>query len=146
MDDTKISHMDNQVVSNFIEWLKKTYEHIFEDGSGAMKVSCGKRHDYLDMQLDFSTQGEVKVMMNTYMQAMLDEFYAHNPTKTTAKTPAVDHFFQVDNKATPLSKKGATIFHTFVAKALFLTKQVCPDIATVVASLTTHVMHPDQDD
>ena len=64
----------------------------------------------------------------------------------TAKAPAAEHLFQIDDKATPLSKKGATIFHTFVAKVLFLTKQACPDIATAVAFLTTHMMHPDQND
>ena len=72
--------MDEQVVSKFIKWLKKTYEHIFEDGFRAMKVSHGKRHDYLGMQLDFSMQKEVKVTMNAYVQAMLNEFHLHSPT------------------------------------------------------------------
>ena len=143
MDDIKILHMDEQVVSNIIEWLKKTYEHIFEDGLGAIKVSHGKLHDCLGMQLYFSIQGQVKVMINHYVQAMLDEFYVHDPTKTTAKTLAAEHLFQVDEKATPLSKQGATIFYTFIAKALFLTKQSHPDIAIMVVFLTTHVMCPD---
>ena len=77
---------------------------------------------------------------------MLDEFHMHDPTKMTAKTLAVDHLFQVDDKATPLFEKGATICHTFVAKALFLTKQAWPDIAMMVAFLTTCVTCPDQDD
>ena len=49
VDDIKISHVDKQVVSNFIEWLKKTYKHIFKDRLGAMKVYHGKQHDYLGM-------------------------------------------------------------------------------------------------
>ena len=111
-----------------------------------MKVSHGKCHDYLGMQLDFSMQGEVTITMNTYVQAMLDKFYVHDPTKMTAKTLAVDHYFQVDDKATPLSKKGATIFHTFIAKVFFLMKQAHLDIAMVVAFFTTHVTCPDQND
>ena len=90
VDDIKISHVDEQVVSDFNKWLKKTYKHIFKDGSGVIKVSHGKLYDYLVMQLDFSMQGEVKVTINPYIQAMLDEFHVHNPTKTTAKTPAAD--------------------------------------------------------
>ena len=108
-----------------------------------MKVSHGKLHDYLGMQLDFSTQRQVSVMMNPHIQAMLDEYYVHDSTRMTAKTPAAEHLFQVDEKATPLCKKGANIFHTFVAKALFLMKQAHPDIAMMVAFVTTHVMHPD---
>ena len=53
---------------------------------------------------------------------MLDKFYMHDPTKMTAKTLAVKHLFQIDDKATFLSEKGATIFYTFIAKVLFLTK------------------------
>ena len=146
MDDIKISHVDEQVISHFIKWLKKINECIFEDESRIMKVSCGKLHDYLGMQLDFSMQGQVSVTMNSYIQAMLDKLYKHDPTKTTAKTLVMEHLFQVYDKASPLSEKGATVFHTFLAKALFLTKQACPDIAMAVAFLTTCVMHTDQDD
>ena len=53
VDDIKASHHDPQVISNYIEWLHETYEHIFEDGSGALKISCGPVHEYLGMQLDF---------------------------------------------------------------------------------------------
>ena len=86
---------------------------------------------------------QVAFTMNLYVQALLDKFYVHDPTKMTAKTPAVKHLFQVDDKVTPLSEKGATIFHTFVAKALFLAKRAYPDIVMAVAFLTTCVTHPD---
>ena len=47
MDDIKALHHDPQVISNYIEWLHETYEHIFEDGSGALKISYGPVHEYL---------------------------------------------------------------------------------------------------
>ena len=53
VDDIKASHHDPQVISNYIEWLCKTYECIFEDESGALKISCGPVHEYLGMQLNF---------------------------------------------------------------------------------------------
>ena len=93
VDDIKISHIDKQVIFNFIKWLKKTYKHIFEDVSGVMKVSCGKFHIYLGMQLNLSMQGQVSVTMNLYIQAMFDEFYVHDPTKMTAKTLAAEYLF-----------------------------------------------------
>ena len=39
VDDCKISHVSNHVVEQTIEWLRRDYESIFEDGSGKMKVS-----------------------------------------------------------------------------------------------------------
>ena len=52
-------------------WLQKTYEHLFDDGSGAMKLKQGKIHEYLGMQLDFSVAGQVKIIMFDYIQEML---------------------------------------------------------------------------
>ncbi len=44
VDDNKISHVHAKVVDETIEWLKREYEVIFHDGSGAMKVCRGKVH------------------------------------------------------------------------------------------------------
>ena len=146
VDDIKASHCNKQVITSYIEWLCKTNEHIFEDGLGALKVSHGSLHDYLGMQLDFSTPGELKLTMVPYIEAMLTEYHKHDEKSTTAKTPAALHLFQVDNKATPLSEDAAAVFHTFMAKALFLTKCTCPDLATAIAFLATCVTCFDQDD
>ena len=42
LDACKLSHRSLQVLDNTIEWLRKDYESIFEDGSGQMKVAHGK--------------------------------------------------------------------------------------------------------
>ena len=44
-----------------------------------------------------------------------------------------------------LSKDNAEIFHTIVAKLLYLCKRTRPDIHTAVAFLTTRVSKPDMD-
>ena len=38
VDDCKISHVESKVLDDTIEWLRRDYESIFEDGSGKMKV------------------------------------------------------------------------------------------------------------
>ena len=53
VDDLKVSHVDAGVVTRMSVWLQKTYERLFDDGSGAMKLKRGKIHEYLGMQLDF---------------------------------------------------------------------------------------------
>jgi len=54
VDDCKISHVSPKVVDETIEWQQSEYEHIFEDGTGLMKVHRGKTYKYLGMTLDFS--------------------------------------------------------------------------------------------
>ena len=100
IDDIKALHCNKEVVTDYIEWLHKRYEHIFEDGSRALKISHSLMHDYLGMQLDFLVQGELKLTMVSYVEAMLAKFYEHDKTSTTAKTPAALHLFQVDDQAT----------------------------------------------
>ena len=39
VDDIKMSHLDKPVIDEFIQWLRNTYERIFPDGSGAMRIS-----------------------------------------------------------------------------------------------------------
>ena len=63
VDDCKVSHKSTKVVDKTVEWLQEKYDVIFNDGSGAMKVCRGKVHEYLAMTMDFSTKGEVHIMM-----------------------------------------------------------------------------------
>ena len=42
VDDLKVSHVDAGVVTRMSVWLQKTYERLFDDGSGAMKLKRGK--------------------------------------------------------------------------------------------------------
>ena len=61
IDDLKVSHIDGGVVTRMSVWLKNTYESLFKDGYGAMKLNRGMIHEYLGMTLDYSTRGEVKI-------------------------------------------------------------------------------------
>jgi hypothetical protein len=53
--------MDEMVI-----WLRQKYESMFEDGSGEMKISRGRVHQYLGMTLDFAERGRVKISMFDY--------------------------------------------------------------------------------
>ena len=56
VDDLKISHMDSNEVIKCIEHFKKIY-------SNRMTVHCGKVHEYLGMDLDFSSAKVLKIGM-----------------------------------------------------------------------------------
>ena len=68
VDDLKASHVDAGGVTRISVWLQKTYERLFDDGLGAMKLKRGKIHEYLGMKLDFSIVGQVKTTMFDYIQ------------------------------------------------------------------------------
>ncbi len=55
VDDCKLSHVDPKANDKLIGAFREEYESIFEDGSGKMKVSRGKVHEYLGMTLDYCT-------------------------------------------------------------------------------------------
>ena len=56
-DDLKCSHKDSPAVDKFIKWLREMHE----DNVGEVKVSRGKRHDFLCVDLDFSSEGDFKI-------------------------------------------------------------------------------------
>ena len=67
VDDLKISHMDSNEVTKCIEHFKKIY-------GDRMTVHCGKVHEYLGMDLDFSSAKVLKIGMIKYVKKILEEF------------------------------------------------------------------------
>ena len=86
-DDLKVSHCNDSVVTRMLNWLSNTYERIFPDGSGKMKISHGKVHEYLGMTLDISVPGEVKITMIPYVKGMIADFSKYDPSDKIAATP-----------------------------------------------------------
>jgi hypothetical protein len=130
-----------------IKWLRLKYEHLFEDGSGAMKICRGKIHEYIGMTLDFSVPGECRVLMLPYVKWIVDDFTKYSGDDKTVKTPAAKQLFKIDEDAIKLDEETGKVFHNFVVKCLFLTKRAWPDIHTMVEFLTARVKKPsDKDD
>jgi hypothetical protein len=98
-----------------IEWLRLNYESIFEDGSGKMKVSRGKIHEYLGMTLDFTQPGVVRVTMFKYIDEIITTFlkFACLILKSTA---APEDLYKVDEDDPLLDKHKKEGFHTVVVK------------------------------
>ena len=55
VDDLKISHNSDDVISDVITWLESIY--------GQLDASRGTKHQYLGMDLDYSDGGKVKISM-----------------------------------------------------------------------------------
>ena len=146
VDNIKASHVEAKVVTRMAKWLRKTYERLFKDGSGNMKLCRGKIHDYLGMNLDHTLKGEVKITMIPYIKEMIQDSREHDPNPDKkANTQAAEFLFKVDDESSLIDESRAKLFHTFIAKALFDTKISRPDIHTTVAFLTTRVRGPNKD-
>jgi hypothetical protein len=57
VDNCKVLHKLSRVLDKAIKWLRRDYESIFIDGSGAMVVHQGLVHRYLGMAIIYSTRG-----------------------------------------------------------------------------------------
>ena len=99
-------------------WLKKTYERLFKDGSGAMKLNRGMIHEYLGMTLDYSTRGEVKITMYNYIRDIVTEFKQYDPSNKNARSPAGNQLFKVRYDQKKLAESLAQVFPTFRPSSL----------------------------
>jgi hypothetical protein len=133
--------MDEMVI-----WLRQKYESIFEDGSGVMKISRRKVHQYLGMTCDFAENGRVKISMFDYVDEILATFDKADPKGGGTKTSAAPgDLFKVDEDSKKLGKVKTVEFYNIVAKTQFATKRARPDTSTSVAFLSTRVRAPDHE-
>lgn len=61
-------------------------------------------------------------------------------------TPGKRDFFQVSETVVVLEEDARKFFHTIVAKLLYLLKNMCPEILTVISFLRTRVTRATGDD
>jgi hypothetical protein len=118
VDDLKASHKDPKVIDDLIQFIDWKYG---DKEIGMVKASRGKVHDYLAMKLDYNEKGKVKIDMTDYVEGMIEDFPIKLTEKDIAATPANDNLFKKDNSK-KLDTKRAEVFHTFVAKGLFILK------------------------
>ena len=140
VDDLMASHVNPIVNDQFLSWLNKKY--------GSLKPVTSTRgniHTYLGMTLDFSRKNKVKIRMDEYVTRMLEEFPVKFKPTDAQETPAAANLLE-PGKGAKLDPKRKEIFHSFVAKCLFLSKRARLDIAPTVAILASRVREPTQGD
>jgi hypothetical protein len=86
--------------------------------------------------------------MMKYVEDCIEEFEQEAMVLKKVTTPVTGNLFRVRNGGdrTILQHNRATLFHSMVAKLLFLAKRGRPDILLAVSFLTARVKTPDEDD
>ena len=128
VDDTKISHVDEQVVSKVIREI--------EDRFGKMVVTRGKTHNFVGMDVVFKDNGTVEITMKDYIKECFEAY--GEPVNKSANTPAKHDLF-VTEVSKPLDEEKKEVFHHIVAKLLYVSKRARVDIDLVVSYLCTRV-------
>ncbi|CAJ1946102.1 unnamed protein product, partial [Cylindrotheca closterium] len=122
VDDLVSSHMDPKVNDKFAKWLNMRYGSI-----QACKIVRGKIHRYLGMTLDFSVKGKLKIRMDDYVKNMLEDFPIKFNKDSKQETPAGNNLLEA-GKGKLLNAEYRQIFHTTVARGLYVSKRARLDI------------------
>ena len=126
VDDLAVTSKNSALIDQLESELKSQFTEV--------KVHVGKVHHYLAMFFDFSVDGELKISMQSYEEDCVSMM----GTKGVSLTPATPDLFKVIEE--DLVDEGQqALFHSMVAKLLFLAKRTRPDILLPVSFLTTRV-------
>ena len=136
VDDNKISHVDEAVVSNVIA--------LIEEKVGKMTVTRGKEHTFLGMKITFNKDKTVTIDMSDYIKEAIIDF--GEDVSKSATSPATKSLFDVDDTAPVLEKVKADCFHRVAAKLLYICKRGRPDVPLPVAYLCTRVSCSTEED
>ena len=107
--DLKISHVKATVVTAILAMLSERFAMETE-----LTITRGKKHTYVGIDIDFSTDGRVDLSMKDYLQECVDDF--PEDTSSPVATPASNHLFDVDDSSKLLTEEKAILFHQIVAK------------------------------
>jgi hypothetical protein len=143
MDNLKLSHKIKLVLKNqFEKWI-----NISKYGNHSMATAtCGTVHNYLGKRSWTTAEARrIESQHAKYVKNMPNNFSVKLGKKDVAKTPAGDNLFNLGTRA-KLDTKRSEIFHTFMAKGLFLCQRARPDIGQAILVLCTRVKDPNQAD
>jgi hypothetical protein len=128
VDDTKISHVNPDVVTAIIEKMEQQY--------GKMTVIRGDEHVFLGMRIKYDKRTKTAtITMKEYLQEAIDE--SGMDIHRIATTPARKTLFDVDMSARPLNATEAMVFHSVVAKLLYVSIRGRMDLLLAISFLST---------
>ena len=118
-------HVDDFMITAASEPM---LDHVLSDmnnACGDVSVVRGRKHDYLGMVFDFTSDDCLHVSMLTTVDDILCCARTGNDV---ASSPASNTLFSIDSTSALLSDDEREYFHSMVAKLLYLAKRVRPDI------------------
>ena len=140
VDDNKISHADENVVTEVLNEVEKHF--------GTLVTSRGNKHDLLGMKLELDRKNK-RVLIDTsdHIQEAIVMFEQQgDEVAGEVSNPGNNQFYKEKIKSDQLVAHQADIFHSTVAKLLFIGKRGRPDLEPYIAYLCTRVNKSTNDD
>ena len=140
VDDCIITHVDDEVLENVADMLQKHF--------GKMDVKRGNKHDFLGINFTIRDDKKIEVEMKRAINESIEMFEKSGDklSDENVVSPARAHLFTVNPEGDQLGSERSDIFHSVVAKLLFITKRARPDIETTQSFLCRRVSKSDEDD
>jgi hypothetical protein len=135
VDDLKISHKSKYVVERILKRLADIY--------GDLSITRGDKHTFVGMDMEFG-KGEVKISMQSYLEESIEAF--PEEITGTVSSPAANHLYTINPNAKKLPEHLREIFHSIVAKLLFVATRARPDLQPTISFLTSRCDKADVDD
>jgi hypothetical protein len=136
VDDTKISHVNPAVVTSIISQLEERF--------GPMTVTRGPSHKFLGMHITYLSDGTATVHMPSYINEAIHE--SNLDLGTPAPTPCCNNLFNIDPDSPLLPPNRARVFHSVVAKLIYVGTRARTDILLALSFLCSRVSCPTTQD
>ena len=127
-------HVDDLLVTASSEELAQELLDLLRANLTEVKVKSGKVNTYLGMRIT-ETDTHLEADMDNYVRECVE----WAGVTGSAKTPADENLFKIDDEAAPLDASACERFHTGTAKLLFVAKRCRPAILTAVSFLCSRV-------
>jgi hypothetical protein len=127
VDDLLITSNSPNDIAHFNEFLRYKFKSI--------TVNVGLIHSYLGMTLDFNPNNAVEVSMKGYIKQLLIDYNIQK----LSPSPASNTLFDQSDDHVLLSESENIRLHSGVAKLLYLSTRIRPDIQLAVNYLCTRV-------
>lgn len=140
VDDLLITCEDQRGVEDVIRELRRVYTNV--------NACAGPKISYLGMDFEFiPEQGRVVVSMVRTVNEIVECWQGSSEeSPRICKTPAAQQLFEMSPDSEPLGREKKEIFHSVVAKLLYLAKRGRPDILLAVNFLSTRVINSTKED
>ena len=159
VDDLMIMSKKSKLIKAIITALEAKYDKL--------KISTGKIHNYLGMVFDFSNPSHVSVDQIGMVEDIISttrtavQQYTDKPltaahrgfaerlkkaSSASPKTPAAPYLFDVSTDSPLLEDGLKAIFHSAVAKLMFISNRTRQDILLSLSFLTGRVRFPTEED
>jgi hypothetical protein len=136
VDDTKISHVNSNVVTDIIDQLEQHF--------GKLTVTRGKEHIFLGMHIRYTEERTAEITMKDYLLEAIDECGLE--ITRIASTPAKRTLFKVSDRSERLDDKEGQQFHSVTAKLLYVALRARMDLLLPIGFLSTRVSKSTQED